>query len=102
MSAIPVERTAGIYTFDFSNDETQVYGGNTGHIEIQSGIWGMVASDANADGVINTDDKQNNWMVEAGLSGYYKADFNLDSEVDNVDKNDYWGDAQGFNGQIPE
>ncbi len=72
------------------------------HKEIAPGIWGMVAADGDANGIINMDDKINTWMTQAGLSGYYAGDFNMDIEVDNKDKNDFWGVNSSYDGQVPE
>lgn len=102
MSAFPVTRIGENFTYDFSSDESQVYGGILGHKEIASGIWGMTAADANADGIIDLADKTASWMPEAGLSGYYMGDLNLDFDVDNQDKNEMWILNAGENCQVPD
>ncbi|MEZ5084383.1 MAG: hypothetical protein R2750_13200 [Bacteroidales bacterium] len=102
MSAFPVTRIGENFTYDFSSDESQVYGGIFGHKEIATGIWGMTAADANADGSIDLIDKTNSWMPEAGLSGYYIGDLNMDYDVNNLDKNDMWFINDGENYQVPE
>ena len=101
MSGVPVENLGGIYTYDFSSAELQVYGGIMAHKEIGSGIWGMVAADGDANGIINMDDKFNTWMAQSGLSGYYTGDFNMDIQIDNKDKNDLWLNNSGYNEQVP-
>ena len=102
MSSIPVVRTDGIYTYDFSSDENQVYGGALSHKELTPGIWGLIAADANADGLINADDRIGSWMVQAGLAGYLSADFNLDNQVNNPDKNSLWIENSGYSSGVPE
>jgi len=102
MSAVPVTLTGGIYTYDFSTGEGQVYGGIMAHKEIAANIWGMVAADGDANGMINMDDKTNTWMTEAGLSGYYSGDFNMDIQVDNKDKDDIWINNSSYNDQVPD
>ncbi len=52
----PIE-SGGVYTYDFSTDQNQAYGGGLGYKLINTGIFGMAAGDANADGSINIDDK---------------------------------------------
>ncbi|MEZ5197959.1 MAG: hypothetical protein R2764_16705 [Bacteroidales bacterium] len=94
--------TGGTYVYDFSISEGQAYGGMTGHKEIASGVWGMVAADGDANGIIDIVDKSNIWMVEVGLSGYYAGDFNMDVQVDNKDKNDTWINNTTYEGQVPE
>ncbi|MCD4736554.1 MAG: hypothetical protein K8R53_10960, partial [Bacteroidales bacterium] len=101
MSAFPLLPSAGIYGYDFTTAEGQVYGGINGHVELTTGIWGMAAGDGNADSQINNLDKNDVWAVEAGSSGYYSGDFNMDSQVNNSDKNDMWIPNTGFGGQIP-
>ena len=102
ISGVPLVNIGSNYTFDFSSDESQVYGGMMAHKEIASGIWGMVAADGDANGIIDMDDKTNTWMTQAGLSGYYAGDFNMDIEVDNKDKNDFWNININYDGQVPD
>lgn len=90
VGAAPAILAAGIYDYDFTTSESQVYGGTSGHKEISAGIWGMISGDANGDGIINMDDKSINWLNQSGLSGYKSADFNMGGKVDNLDKNDHW------------
>ena len=102
MSSVAVTRTGDNYVYDFSSDVNQVYGGALGHKELVTGIWGMTASDGNADGSVNSLDKTDVWMTQAGLSGYLYGDFNMDTQIDNRDKNDLWVTGNGYNGQVPE
>jgi hypothetical protein len=90
MSSIALSEDAGVYSYNFSLGESQVYGGAAGYKEISVGVWGMVGADADANGIIDISDKTVNWMNEVGLSGYYSADFNLDVNTDNKDKNEIW------------
>jgi len=90
------------YSYNFSNAENTVLGGNLGHKEINTNVWGMIAGDYNADDEINPDDKTAGWMIQAGANGYNSADFNLSSEVNNPDKNDYWIINSGSNCQVPK
>ena len=100
MSAYPLTESAGIYTYDFSNDENQVYNGASGHKDL-GGLWGMFAGDGNSDGLINSTDK-NIWSAEAGAFGYFTFDYDLDSQTDNPDKNDVWFINLGKESQVPE
>ena len=96
----PIISGNGIY--DFSSGETQALGGNLGHKEIVTGIWGMVAGDANSDGVIGNSDKQVYWNAAAGKKGYLSSDFSIDSQTNNKDKNDFWYINQGYNSFVPQ
>lgn len=102
MSAVPVVRTNGVFTYDFSSGESTVYGGVSAHKELAAGVWGLIAADANADGQINADDKTGSWMIQAGLAGYLSGDFNLDNQVGNPDKNNLWIQNTGFSSGVPE
>jgi hypothetical protein len=101
ISSAPLLKVNGNYTYDFSSGVGQVYGGVTAHKEIVPGLWGMVAADGNADGLIDASDKNDTWITQAGLTGYYAGDFNLDTQVNNVDKNDLFIENSGYNNQIP-
>ncbi|NOX48723.1 MAG: hypothetical protein GXO89_17275 [Chlorobi bacterium] len=100
ISANALVETAGVYDYDFSTSSTQVLGGAVGYKEIATGIWGMVAGDSNADGIVDGLDKTENWTTQAGLMGYYSGDYGLDSEVDNKDKNEIWMPNSGMNSPV--
>ncbi len=101
LSAVPLTETNGIYSYDFSTAITQVYNGGAGYKEIATGIFGMVAGDADADGEINTVDKTV-WANQAGTRGYESADFDMNTQVDNKDKNDIWSQNGSYSSQLPE
>ncbi len=101
MSAIPLIETGGIYSYDFTTPSGQAYGTNA-QKQLAPGVWGMIASDGNADGEVNIDDKGNVWAPQAGEEGYKSGDFNLDGQVANPDKDDYWVPNEGKGSQIPE
>ena len=96
----PIE-SGGMYTYDFSTDQNQAYGGGLGYKLIDTGIFGMAAGDANADGSINIDDKDL-WAGQAGTKGYKSSDFDLDTQVNNPDKNDLMIKNQDLSSQVPE
>ena len=102
MSAAPLIESGGVYSYDFTSGEGQVYGGITGYKEIGTGVWGMVTGDGNADGIVNTVDKISVWTIEAGLSGYLQSDFNLDGQTNNPDKNDAWFNNLTKESQVPD
>ncbi|OQX74286.1 MAG: hypothetical protein B6D61_11720 [Bacteroidetes bacterium 4484_249] len=101
LSANGLTGSGGTYSYDFSTAITQVYNGGAGYKEIATGIFGMVAGDADADGEINTADKTV-WANQAGTKGYESADFNMNSQVNNPDKNDMWVPNRSYESQVPE
>ncbi|MCD4744940.1 MAG: hypothetical protein K8R58_01425, partial [Bacteroidales bacterium] len=101
MSANPLTESEKIYTYDFYSGEAQVYGGANAHKELETSIWGMIASDGKADLQINNDDKNEVWQPSAGNSGYEAGDFNLDGQVNNNDKIQFWEINAGLASQVP-
>jgi len=99
----PLVEDEGIYTYDFSTGEYQVYPDANGHKQLAPNVWGMIAGDGDGNGEINSDDKSNAWLPQAGTNGYESADFKImNGQVNNQDKNDIWLINTGFNSQIPE
>jgi PKD repeat protein len=92
----------GVYVYDFSNGVNQVYGGANAHKQISSGVWGMYSGDGDGNGVINTEDKSDNWENQAGSRGYVEGDYNLDTETNNIDKDEYWIPNIGKGSQVPD
>ncbi len=87
MSASPLNLIDDTYTYDFSTGAEKIYGGIQGCKQLAEGIFGMIASDGNADREVTILDKSDVWAPQAGNKGYYSGDYNLDAEVDNKDKN---------------
>jgi hypothetical protein len=101
MSANPLTETGGVYAYDFSTALDRVHEGALGgYKELAPGTYGMVAGDANADGLVNDMDKDDHWELEVGNDGYLNSDFGLDSQVDNADKNDIWLPNTGDGSQV--
>ena len=90
MSANPLIYSGDEYIYDFTSGVGQVYGGINGHIEIGTGIWGMMAGDGNNDGEICNKDKDDVWLPENGNTGYYLGDFNMNGEVETNDNTLLW------------
>lgn len=93
--------SGGVYTYDFSTGVGQAYGGVAAHKDIGSGVYGMMGGDADANGIINTDDGTNVWSLEAGETGYLPSDVNLDGQANNQDKDDVWVLNNGKYSQLP-
>jgi hypothetical protein len=102
ISANPVTLNNDTYNYDFSSGSSQVYGGTEAVKVLTPGIWGMIAADGNADGLIDDMDKNIIWASQAGEKGYNAGDFNLDTEVDNKDKDDKWVPNEGKGSQLPD
>jgi hypothetical protein len=102
MSASPLAYEKGVYQFNFSTSAGQIYQGASGSKEIGSGVWGMIAGDADANGSIEQGDKTFVWDGDAGNQMYLPSDLNLDSQANNLDKDDYWLPNFGKSSAIPD
>ncbi|MCD4730852.1 MAG: hypothetical protein K8R74_09650 [Bacteroidales bacterium] len=101
MSALPLTETGGVYSYDFSTGNGQAFGTDA-QKNLGTGQYGMVAGDANADGVINDNDGTESWYLETGKSGYLGSDVNLNGQSNNPDKNNYWYINYGKISQVPD
>lgn len=102
LSAEPLILTGnGIYSYNFTTDSSQVYGGNQNSIELMPGIWGMPSGDINCDGEIDLLDKTM-WESDAGTVGYLPADMDMDTQVNNQDKLNFWIKNDTLNCHVPD
>ncbi|MCD4730436.1 MAG: S8 family serine peptidase [Bacteroidales bacterium] len=101
MSANALIESGGIYTYNFSTGATQAYGAVSAHKEISTGIWGMIGGDLDADGTITVNDK-NTWTNQSGTYGYQNSDANFEGQINNQDKNDVLIDNDGKSSQVPQ
>ncbi|MCB0805531.1 MAG: hypothetical protein KDC05_07000 [Bacteroidales bacterium] len=95
MAAYPAVLNGDIYEYDFTLSASQVFGGSCTYKQVGTGIWGMMAGDANGDMEINNLDKNEKWYDQYNQIGYYNGDIDMNGQVDNVDKNGGWKDNAG-------
>lgn len=102
ISADPLTDFGGVFTYDYSTEMDQVYGGITGYKSIGSGVYGMVGGDTDASGTVFITDKMS-WALYGGATGYFQEDQNLNGQIDNQDKNDIWfSNTNNKTSQVPE
>ena len=101
MSNQPLQEANNVYSWDFTTDQDQAFGGSDAQKELSPGIWGMITADGNRDGIIDNLDKSLIWENEAGEAGLLNSDYNLDGESNNNDKNDHWIPNLGNGSQVP-
>ena len=89
-SPFVIDETTKTLTYDYTGSAGSHYGGVSVSKQLASGIYGLVAGDADGDGYINNADKNDYWVPENGNTGYYKSDFNMDGTVDTTDLDNYW------------
>jgi hypothetical protein len=88
MSANALPEVFGNFGYNFTFNLSQAY--LNGQKAIGGGMYGMIGGDSDANGTVDTDDKDLNWNIEAGETGYFQSDLNLDGQINNPDKNDVW------------
>ncbi|MCB2222410.1 MAG: hypothetical protein KQI35_18645 [Bacteroidetes bacterium] len=100
ISSQPLNFSDGLFEWDFSTGLGQAY--NNEQTDLGSGIFGMVAGNANGDLQIDNNDMTDTWNLETGNQGYKNGDLNLDAQVNNTDKNEVWLPNLGSSSQLPE
>jgi len=105
MSADLVAFATGVGEWDFTTAMNKAYsGGGNPQKMVDSGVFAMIAADANADGIVTAPDF-NAWngATSAGLTGYRPSDFSLDTLVTAPDFN-LWNanTTTGAASQVPE
>ncbi len=101
MSANALTESGGVYSYDFSSGETQVYGGANGHKQLEPGVWGMISADGNGNGLIQNTDETAVWKTDLGNSGYMGGDFEMTGLTQNTDETNFWKPNLGGGGQTP-
>jgi hypothetical protein len=102
LSSNPATAVNGIYSWNFTTSDSQVYGGISGCNELMPGVWGMIAGDPDANGSVGESDKTLLWQPSAGTKGYLPSDLNLDRQSDNTDKDEFWLPNLGKGTTVPE
>lgn len=100
MSAAPVDLTSGSGQYDFTEAADRAYGA-LAMIELEKGVYGLYAGDANGNGQIQNSDKIAFWLGQRGKSGYLASDFNMDGAVGDQDRLLGWWPNQGRGSTVP-
>jgi glucose/arabinose dehydrogenase len=104
MSASPVAFGSGLGTWDFSTSQSQAYmGGSDPMIELETGVYGLFAGDADIDGQFTVTDF-NVWLSEtkAVATGYIQSDFDHDGQSTVTDFNVWLVNAKAVRAsQVP-
>ena len=95
--------TNTVVSYDFTTGSNQYYGGTDAAVEVEPGVWAMIAGDANGDGTVNAIDFNDHWLPQNGTAYSYDktADFNLDATINAIDYNTYWLANNGKATQVP-
>lgn len=102
MSANALVKSGGMYSYDFTDASSKVYGGSFGYKQMVSGKWAMISGDGNADGQVTNADKVYIWNPQTGTSGYKSGDFNMDGNVNITDKISFWRPNTSRSTQVPQ
>lgn len=101
ISNYALTESGGVYAYDFSSGQNQAYGGTNAHKQLEPGVWGLVASDGNANGLIQNTDETEVWQDDLGSSGYIGGDYDMNGLTQNTDETNLWIPNLGGGGQIP-
>ena len=85
LSATPLTFTGGVTAFDFTLGPAQLSGGTNAAVQLEPGMWGLFAGDADGDGIVAPADGAI-YSNQTGRSGYWRGDFNLDGQVTAADQ----------------
>ena len=81
MSATGMTLSGNTYSYDFSTALSQAFGAGAGYKEIETGVFGMVAGDADANSDIGVND-YTLWAIDFGNNPvYFNTDIDLDSDL---------------------
>jgi hypothetical protein len=80
VSATPIAFTNDTVSYTFATGPAAYAGGTNACVELEPGVWGMIAGDADGDGRITPVDRE---IVrqQRGKTGYLSGDLNLDGVV---------------------
>ena len=107
MSSGGLTYAGGGYSWDFTQSLTKAFARMdksaymNGHKLLGNGLFGMFGGDGDANGQIQTQDKNNIWNPQSGLSGYRMGDFDLNGQVQTQDKNNIWNPNSGIGSSVP-
>jgi uncharacterized protein (TIGR02145 family) len=99
MSSQGLIPTGDVYSWDFTVSGAAYL---DGYKALGNGYFGLIGGDGDADGQIQTQDKNNVWEPASGLGGIYlPGDFDLNGQVQTQDKNQVWNPNTGLASQVP-
>jgi hypothetical protein len=99
-SALTLSETSPLY--DFTAALSRAYGNNPMK-QLETGVYGMIAGDGNADGRVDISDRESVWRLQNGTTWRYSklADFNMDGGIDAHDLNNIWRNNEGSLTSVP-
>jgi hypothetical protein len=89
--------STSVTIFDFTGGSGQYYGGATSAKELESGVWGMTAGDADGSGTIDAIDRSETWN-DRNLTGYQDSNCGLTGTVDANDRSITWNNRNSTTG----
>lgn len=81
--------TTAVASYDFTTGSDKYYGGAAAAIEVETGVWAMIAGDADGSGSVDASDRSATWN-ERNTAGYLGSDLNLSGTVDASDRSKAW------------
>lgn len=81
-------------SYDFTTGSDKYYGGAAAAIEVEPGVWAMIAGNAVYDGTtvdaVDAADRNETWNNRNAVNVYHLSDVNLDGNIDAADRNITW------------
>jgi hypothetical protein len=100
-SSVSMPCSSSATSYDFTTAQSQAYNnGNNPMIQISTGVYGMIAGDANGNGFVGSSDVIL-WRFYQGYFDYLGADANMSGFVNSTDLNIYIRPNQGLATQVP-
>lgn len=99
-SALPLGTSSELY--DFTVSQSQAYGSNSLK-QLETGVYGMIAGDGNADSNVDANDRDFVWRPQNGTAWDYQksGDFDLSGGIDASDLNNCWRGNNGSKSRVP-
>ncbi|MBN1672444.1 MAG: hypothetical protein JXR37_15495 [Kiritimatiellae bacterium] len=101
ISAAPLMFTNLLTSLDFTAGPLQYLGGAEAAVELEPGVWGMMAGDADGDGLILAADSRIH-ATQTNRAGYLRGDFGLDGMVAADDASLFWTPNAGRAAMAPD
>ncbi|MFZ1289034.1 MAG: hypothetical protein WAR79_03030 [Melioribacteraceae bacterium] len=82
-------QAVNVVTYDFTTGSGQYYGGAAAAKEVETGVWAMIAGDADGSGVVDAADRSSTWN-NRNVPGYNGSDVDLTGVTDAADRSTTW------------
>ena len=83
-------QAVNVVSYDFTTGSGQYYGGANGAVELETGVWGMIAGNADpTNNTVDASDRSETWN-ERNQTGYLNSDVDMSGVTDAGDRSTTW------------